>query len=208
MTQYSKATLTTFFQQNDVPQGTDYANLISSYVNQVDTAEQAMAGALNTTELIASRVSAGILNVTGAVTFGGSFSPAGGLSTTTGTFTGNVSASDAYVSTINASASRVTIALNPVAIISAAGSAQGTASPCSAAICRLAGVVDGQTTGFALMANRAGWEQKLYGANASANLWPPTGGTINALGANLPFALAVNTLYDVVHLTASAYAVK
>lgn len=217
MTQYNKTTLKTFYENGDVPTGADYANFIDSYVNQVETAEQAMAGALKTTEVIASRVSAGnmvvtgTLSVTGATNFIGLVSAAtlnvGTTATigTTLTVGGDVSAN---TGTVYASAARITTTYNPVATISAAGTTQGTGSLCSAAICRLAGVTDGSTTGFSLMANRAGWTQDIYGANASANLWPPTGGTINALGANLPFALAINTGYRIIHLAASAYSVK
>lgn len=219
MTTYSKQTLATFFQQNDVPSGTDYANLIDSQVNIVETSAQSMAGPLVATEFITPRVSAGNVKVTGSISIDGVTSAVGVFANSLSVAT-TVSAASVYtnvlscasaVATGTVSAASVfagTKIINTVAIISAAGSAQATASLCSASICRLAGVVDGQTTGFALMANRAGWNQKLYGANASANLWPPTGGTINALAANAAFSLATNTLYDVVHLTASAYAVK
>lgn len=97
----------------------------------------------------------------------------------------------------------------PVAIISAAGTTQGAASLCSAAYCRLQGVTDGSATGFALQANRGGTTQFIRNETAvSANLWPPTGGQINALGANTAFALAANTPYTVMHFGASAYSVK
>lgn len=98
--------------------------------------------------------------------------------------------------------------LQTTAVISAAGTTQGAASLVSAAVCTLKGVVDGTTTGFSLRANKAGWVQYIYSDAVSANLWPPTGGTINALGANTAFPLAVNTAYTVIHIGASAYAVK
>lgn len=211
MTQYNKTSLKTFFETGDVPAGSDYANLIDSYVNQVETAEQAMAGALNTTELITSRVSAGNVNVTGTLSVTGTTNFIGLVSAASLVVGSNVTIGgdvSANAGTVYASASRVSIRYAPVAIISAAGTTQGTASLCSAAICRLAGVTDGSATGFSLMANRAGWTQDIYGANASANLWPPTGGTINALGANAAFVLATNTQYRILHLTASAYSVK
>lgn len=118
--------------------------------------------------------------------------------------TGNVSAA---AGSVYASAMRSSFSFNAVAIISAAGTTQGAAALCSAAICRLQGVANGTTTGFGLMANRIGLHQFLYSDAVSANLWPPTGGTINALAANAAFPLAVSTMYTVVHLTASAYAV-
>lgn len=219
MTTYNKQTLATFFQTNDVPAGADYANLIDSQVNIVETSAQSMAGPLVATELIAPRVSAGNIKATGSVSIDGVTSAVGLFANSLSVAT-TVSAASVYttvlvctsvVATGTVSASSIYASnrmINTVAIISAAGTTQTTGSLCSAAICRLAGVTDGSTTGFTLMANRAGWNQKLYGANASANLWPPTGGTINALAANAAFPLATNTLYDVVHLTASAYAVK
>lgn len=213
MTTYNKETLSTFFITGAVPQGSDFANLINSQVNIVETSAQQMAGPLGTTELIASRISAGNTNITGMMTIAGQTSAAGincsvlsaatintGVIVATSVIaTGTVSAQSLFASTK---------IINSIAIISAAGTAQATSSLCSASICRLAGVVDGQTTGFSLMGNRAGWNQKIYGANLSANLYPPVGGTINALGANAAFSLAVNTLYDVVAITNSAYAVK
>lgn len=77
------------------------------------------------------------------------------------------------------------------AIISAAGSAQATASLCSAQNCSLMGVADGQTTGFILMANQTGMAQTLF-MNTAA----------------VPFSLAANTLYTVLHYAASAMGVK
>lgn len=65
MTTYNKASLKTYFETNDVPAGSDYANLIDSQVNLVETAVQSMAGPLSTTELITPQVSATSINVTG-----------------------------------------------------------------------------------------------------------------------------------------------
>lgn len=209
MTNYSKSTLKTFFEQGDVPSGTNYADLIDSQINIVETGLQSMAGPLATTELITPLVSAttistpsnfavGSLGVTRDVSAGGS------VFASAAQFTADVSAGG----TVYASAARIGFTFNPVSIVSAAGTTQGTGTALATQICRLAGVTDGSATGFTLLANRAGWTQDVYGVNASANLWPPTGGTINALGANAAFALATNTQYRILHLTASAYSVK
>lgn len=258
MTTYNKATLKTFFQTNDVPDGNDYANFIDSYVNIVETATQTMAGPLSTTELITSRVSASNLTLTGDTSFNGSITGIGVNKTVTYSLIatsgglGNISVSyDPSIPVINNTNGLLTYSitdskfifdgadvsaksninavgnvtslgditasgavsakrfLQPVAIISAAGTAQGTAALCSAAFCRLQGVVDGSTTGFRLQANFPGMAQYIRNETAvSANLWPPTGGQINALGANIPFPLAANTPYTVMHFTASAYGVK
>ncbi len=93
-------------------------------------------------------------------------------------------------------------------IVSAAGTTQGAAAVLTNVINRGKGVVDGSTTGFRPLANRTGLTQYLYNEGASANLWPPTGGTINGLAANAVFPLAASAMVTIVHLTASAYAVK
>lgn len=290
MTTFNKSSLQNIWINGFVPQGSDYTNLIQSQVNIAETAEQDMAGALSTTELITPKVSAttGHFTTVSGTSFygtngsfsGGSFNVSANNAMSLQTSVGNVvigtdvgnlttnatnnningtnvniAANSILLSanniTLNADTGSITTSANtsmtqnaninmtlntginmtlnagvnitlsaqnsillntkvilPVAIISAAGTAQATGSLCSASICRLKGVVDGQTTGFALMPNRAGWTQSLYSDSVSANLWPPTGGTINALGANAVFPLAANTLYSVIHLAASAYAVK
>lgn len=232
MTTYNKATLKTFFETGDVPAGGDYANFIDSYVNLVETALQTMAGPLNPTELISARVSATNGIFTGTMRIDGLMSAAAA------NFSGNVSAAAIYASTLNltgnmgvaivsaasvnvtgdVSASTGTVyasavrtingVLEGTGIVSAAGIAQGTAAALTFVINRGKGVVDGSTTGFAIPANRIGLTQIIVNDAVSANLWPPTGGVINALGANAAFAMAANIPYAIYHITASAYAVK
>lgn len=67
MTNYNKSTLATFFQTGDIPQGSDFTNLINSQVNLVETVTQVMAGGLSTTELNAPLVSASNANFIGTV---------------------------------------------------------------------------------------------------------------------------------------------
>lgn len=195
MTNYSKATLKTFFETNDVPNGSDYANFIDSYVNIVETGVQSMAGPLLPTELITARVSAANINVTVGLS-ANSISVATDVSATNGT--------------VYASANRASFNYHgtPV-IVSAFGTAQTTGSLLSSEFCRLQGATDAQATGFRLMANQIGWVQYLSNECAvSANLWPPSGGTINALSSNVPFPLAAGVPYIVMHRAASSYAVK
>lgn len=294
MTTYNKQTLKTFFEQGDKPQGSDYANLIDSQVNIVETSVQSMGGALATTELITPRVSAANANFTGIVSANqfqgtinvGNVNQSGNLfvaalggirinaSSYSGTNTNLViqDVTDAiilkatgtgstsmdiqndvgsltllygqgtdglngdiqcngqlFITTTSGLAVRNGIGFppifaidsvfstvqpsnnlrQPVAIISAAGTAQATATLCSAAICRLQGVTDGSTTGFSIPANKTGWVQYILNETAvSANLWPPTGGTINNGTANTAFALAAKTSYTIFHIAASAYGVK
>jgi len=203
MTTYNKQTLATFFQTGDVPTGTDYANLIDSQINIVETSAQSMAGPLQTTEIIASRVSGGNVNITGTLTVAG-ITSAVSLYATNGIIT-TVSADKVYAS----AASLPSGLYQGVGIVSAAGTTQGTATIMTNVINRLQGVADGATTGVAIPANRTGWTQYLINeTNTSANLWPPTGGTINGNAANTVFALAGRTSYTIFHVGASAYGVK
>lgn len=259
MTTYNKATLKTFFEQGDVPTGTNYSDFIDSYVNLVETGQQTMAGPLYTTELITPRVSSnnatfggtnfgvvltGSFNVSAAnsvalyadnnVTLDASQSSISmGASVIINAEGNNITLNAATTVTVSAgsninlnsqvvaSALRVTTITssnkiyaqegyhNTPAIVSAAGTTQGAATVVSAPMARLRGVTDGAATGFALMANRTGLVQYLFNEQAvSANLWPPTGGTINGLSANQPFPMASTTMYTVLHTQASAYAVK
>lgn len=262
MTTFNKTTLKTFFEQGDVPTGTNYADFIDSCVNLVETAEQAMAGPLSTPELITALLSATEVNCS---IFGNS------LGSTTidaaNRVVINASSDDVRINagidllasadgsislicnddfTIQSSANVVMAApeifidgddgaftftndliidvsgqtqilcptyvsggiLADPGIVSAAGTAQATAALLRFTVNRGKGVVDGSTTGFRPPANKAGLIQYLYNEGASANLWPPVGGTINGLAANAAFALAASAAYTIMHLTASAMAVK
>lgn len=217
MTTYNKATLKTFFENNDVPTGQNYADFIDSYVNIVETAQQNMAGPLYATEFVTPRVSATDTNITNALTatngvISGNFR-VNGITSAESFYAESLSASAGTINlltadSITASANRSSFNIDSVGIVSALGSTQATAAPLIYATNRGAGIADGVDTGFALPANRAGLTQYLFNGNASANLWPPTDGTINALSTNAPFPLAANTLYTIKHITASAYAVK
>lgn len=274
MTTYNKTTLKTFFEQNDIPTGQNYADLIDSQVNLVETALQTMAGPLSTTQLITPQVSATNANFTGGlfsvavsniglgaansiavsavnnitVSAGNGFSINSGTSVNLNNNTGDsislatginlnssnnilVSAAGGAITlngtnnalningfgvNINPTTSKTSLSgvtsaaqiLNSVAIISAAGTTQGAAASLTGTINRGKGIVDGSTTGFTPLANKAGLVQYLYNEGPSANLWPPTGGTINGLAANAVFPLAASAMVTIVHLTASAYAVK
>ncbi len=220
MTALSRASLKTFFENGDIPQGSDFANLIDSCMNVVDTSAQSLASPLVVTELITPRVSAASANILGIVSAGSiatgaitassitalSLFVSGNISAGSGSFTGDVSAS---TGTVYASALRtVTGTFGSVGIVSAAGTAQATAAPLAFVINRAKGVVDGSTTGFSIPANKTGLTQQIFNDTVSANLWPPTGGIINALGANAAFPMAASTNYFITHIAASAYAVK
>lgn len=222
MTTYNKATLKTFFAQNDVPQGTDYANFIDSYVNIVDTTLQSMAGPLQTTEITASRVSAGNGNYTGTLTVAGQFSAKSNfkvksITASALTVTNNISANNEFLNgTLSivgqTSAANLNIGgdfVRPVVQFNAAGTAQASATLLTAGNCLLTGASDGQATGYILQSNKTGLVQFVYNQNAvSANLWPCTGGQINVLASNAAFGMTASTMYTVYHTKASGYAVK
>lgn len=221
MTTYNRTSLKTFFETGDVPTGTNYADLIDSCLNLVDTDTQSIAGPINPTELVTPRVSATDVNVTGTL-MAVSFSPSS-ISTTTisagiiysdrvvvsAVSANRVNTSLVSADVVHASAARISSGVyQGVGIVSAAGSAQSTAAILTNIINRGKGVVDGQTTGFTPPSNRTGLVQYLFNEGASANLWPPAGGTINGLAVNAAFPLAASAMVTIVHLTASAMAVK
>lgn len=215
MTTYSKSSLKTFFQQGDIPTGTDYANFIDSQVNIVETDLQSMGGPLQATELIASRVSAGNANFTGTV----SAVSLNAFNLTVSNIINAASASYQDMTITNSlsvvgqtSATNINISgelIRTVTNYVAAGTAQATATVISAGLATLTGASDGQTTGYRLMANKTGLVQQIFNQNTvSANLWPCTGGQINVLASNAAFGMTASTMYTVFHTKASGYAVK
>lgn len=196
----NKASLVTIFQQSAVPQGSDFANLINSSVNTAETATQTLLSPLSATKLATPLVSAATINVTNLNPT--NFNPTNLAVATSFSTSCDVSAN---ANNVYCSATRYT----SNGIVSAAGTAQATAAPLTFTMTRGQGAADGQTTGFSLLGNRTGWIQYFkYEGAVSANLWPPTGGTINSLTANVPFPLAAGNAYTIMHFAASAYAVK
>jgi len=230
MTTYNKATLKTFFEQGDIPSGSDYANLIDSQINIVETGVQVMGGALNPTELITARVSATDVNVTGTFRVAGITSAGtmyvdnlmagnalvtlNALNVTGTTSADRLYANSAVVSAMTMNAASINTATYTsfvkygVGVVSAAGTTQGAAAVLINTVNRGKGIADGTTTGFTPPANNAGLVQYLFNEGVSANLWPPVGGTINGLAANTAFPLVASAMVTIVHLTASAMAVK
>lgn len=219
----NKNTLTQLFQNGDVPQGADYANFIDSCVNVAETSAQTINSPIIPTELITARVSAGNVNVTGTLTVtgqtsvqnfyvGGNIFVSGAFSANTINTIGLVAASASFTNANITTASATTVyadkVIQPSGIVSAAGTTQGAAAVLTNVINRGKGVADGSTTGFTPLANNAGLVQYLLNEGPSANLWPPTGGFINGLAVNTPFALAASAAFTIFHITASSYGVK
>ena len=184
-----KATLVALFEQGDVPTGTNFADMINSSVNIAQSGLQTMIGSLSTTELLTPRVSATNVNATT-------------VSANT-VVTDNILVTGISANTVYASAAKFS-----TGIVSAAGTAQAAGSPLIYTINRGAGVADGQTTGFLLPNNQVGRVQYIINGGASANLWPASECVVNVLATNAAFAMAANTLYTILHVTNSAYAVK
>ncbi len=233
MTTYSKSTLKTFFETNDVPSGSDYANLIDSQVNIVETALQSMAGPLQATELNAARVSAGNGAFTGTLTITGQVSAkanlkaksitASAINLTSNLSINNVSANSGFFnSDVSVSGNVIanTVSANnfymqagsistPITI-AASGTTLGTANLLTTArITLLTAATDSTATGIGLLSNKTGLQQYVYNDTAvSANLWPCTGGQINNLASGAAFGLTSKTLYTIIHTKASGYAVK
>lgn len=222
MTTYSKSSLAAFFETGDVPSGTNYSDLIDSCLNIVETTAQSMAGALSTTEIVTPRVSAnngvftgtmrvdGLMSANNITMYGilsaNTINSYGNTKLESLTVVGDVSAA---TGTVYASAVRSTNGVfSGVGIVSAAGTTQATAALLSNVVNRGKGIADGVTTGFIPLANSAGLVQYLFNEGVSANLYPPVGGTVNGLAANAAFSLTASAMVTIVHLTASAMAVK
>lgn len=200
MTTFSKTALKTFFETGDVPTGQNFADFIDSCVNLAETSVQTMAGAINPTEVITARVSAGAIKNTGNTELQGNVS-AGRLWVS----------SSAHVSALDMRGGRITnvsAMYSNVLTVNASGTTQATAAPVTAEITIAAGLSDGEKTGFILLGNQTGRVQYIINAAASANLYPCVGGQINTLASNAAFGMAANTPYVIIHTRASGYAVK
>lgn len=88
------------YEQGDIPQGTDYEDLMDSYLNVAVSAEQSIDSNLRTTkEIIAATVSAGSINVTGTATLNAISSPS--ISATNAS-AANLAANTANLNTVSA----------------------------------------------------------------------------------------------------------
>lgn len=101
MTAQNRATLKAEFEQGDKPQGSDYADLIDSFLSVADTTAQSVASKVTFDGgLAATTVSAAFVgNLTGNVTGNVTGDIAGNI---TGDLTGNVSGQTVTTSAINA----------------------------------------------------------------------------------------------------------
>jgi len=202
MTQYTKSALQAFFETADIPSGTDFANLIDSCINAAETSAQTMLGALNPTELITSRVSAGNANIVSTLSAATIINTS--LTSTSASITiANIAS--AQVTALNVSN---TMNITPT-VVSAAGTTQATATTANRYLTLVYGVTDGSNTGIALEGNAAGRVQYVVNmTSTSANIWPASNCAINALTTNAAYGLAGNGTAIIIHKTNTSYAVK
>lgn len=233
MTARTRASLQSSFENGDVPQGSDYADLIDSCVNLLDTSLQTLAGALYATEVITPKVSAANINITGNVSAAnGYFS--GSLNGATASFSGLVSAANANISgtvsansvnTTTVSAADIygtTATINGLitgqtanitqrltqygVVVSAAGTTQGTAANLPAQINYIQGISDGTATGISIPGGYPGMVMYVINETAvSGNIYPPTDGVINALATNAAYPLPTNGKVTIIHKTSAKF---
>lgn len=195
MTTYNKANLKVFFETGDVPTGQNYADLIDSQINIAESSEQTMIGALNTPELISSRISAGNGNVIGTFS--------AGTINATATYSNLVSAAALYGFDI--------VATNSLSqyngIVSAAGTSLATAASANFVINTIAGVTDGAATGVGIPTSRPGMVQYfMNNTAASANIWPVSGMQINALATGAAYGITAGSTVLVIHTSTKFFA--
>ncbi len=210
MTSQTRSALKLVFEDGDTLTGTNFSDLIDSFVNLLDSGTQTVSGTISAGALNAGTATVGAIVVSGAV------SAASGFFGTTSVGTETVTTSNATTinaTTLNAtSVSAQSIYVSgrsqyAVVIASAAGVTQGTATALGVQrITRLQGVTDGSATGFRLSAPVVGTEQVLINDTAvSANLWPSSGCAIDGGSADAVRGIAANARIIVWHTGVSAY---
>lgn len=219
MTAQTRSTLSARFENGDVPQGYDYVDFLDSFVSLLDTSQQTLSGALYSGEFISPKVSAQTLTAnsvsivgtvscnavnTAIVSATNTYSTA--LTVETVVSCDTVKAAIVGSVVVSATEIQATRIIHPVAIVSAAGTVQGTATDIVSTIARIQGVTDGSATGVRLQTPQIGRVQYIVNETAaSANVWPNSGCTINGLVANAALGIAANTGITIVHTNASAY---
>lgn len=127
---------------------------------------------------------------------------------------GALSTTELVAPTVSAAlinATNITMGAPPIwsaSIVSAAGTVQASAASLTSPFNRLQGINNGAATGFIIPSSQSGSVRYAYNETAvSGNLYPQTGGSINGLSTNTPFPLAATTVYTIVAITSSTWAV-
>lgn len=205
MTAQTRAVLKSVFEDGDTLQGTNFSDLIDSFINILDSGTQTIAGTLSPNSL---NTGTGTFN---NIVVSASVSAANGFFGTANIGTGTFATAD--ITTLNAttvSAQSIYVSGRnqyAVVIASAAGTTQGAATALGVQrITRLQGVTDGSATGFRLSTPVIGTEQVLINdTGVSANLWPASGCSIDGGSADAVRGIPANARIIVWHTAASAY---
>lgn len=184
------------FEQGDIPQGTDYEDLMDSYVNIAVSAEQVIDSNLKTTkEIIAASVSAGSINITGAASFGAVSAATLSIDriTASAMVTTVVSATSLY----STNASLITVSADSINVsgkvifgsfdISAVATTQGGAITLNGTTNFII-FADGNNLAVKLPASERGREQKIINAaSTTLKIFPATSGRflVTAVNASL-----------------------
>lgn len=210
MTARDPTALKAAFENGDTPQGSDFSDLIDSFINVTTSADQAINSNLETTgELAAASVSAAsmatsVLNVTGTAAFAnanysGRVIAAELRVTSTAEFSKvNVSGAGVFDGAVTFN-SAATFTTSPVinsleASISAGGNNQATATTAAGTFFSIvrAGT---SAQGISLPTFAVTGQRKAVYNAVTANevkIYPPTSAQINNLGLNNPFVLSAD----------------
>lgn len=205
MTAQTRAVLKSVFEDGDTLQGTNFSDLIDSFISILDSGTQTISGTLSPNSLNTGTGTFNNIVVSASVSAGSAFFGTASIDTAT-IITSNattlnatsVSAQSIYVSGRNQFS---------VVIASAAGTTLGAATQLGVQrITRLQGITDGSATGFRLSTPVVGTEQVLINDTAvSANLWPAAGCSIDGGSADAVRAIPANARIIVWHTGVSAY---
>lgn len=192
MSELSRVSLKSLFENNDIPDGTDYSDLIDSFVNLVDSSTQTMASKLSLPNIsVTSTVSAATLSLSGAATISGALTVSGQFTSSAASFVDSThtgvaqySIGTGYVANALTAVSASTMGVEQISVITtAATSASGTR----------------------LISPRAGLIQKIvYSGDVTACLvFPASGASLN--GGSSSYRILKNSAIDVIHTSSTAY---
>jgi hypothetical protein len=197
----TKTTIKTDFETGDTMTQSGFTNLVDSFTGLGETTLQSMQGPLYTTELVSPVCSATNVNSTTINTStlnATSVSAASANITSVIASSANIVNSDLTLARIaTATCTNINIA-NRLTFTtlqaSAAGTTQGSAASLTASVNFLSGITDGVNTAFVIQGGFPGRVQYAINKTAvSANIFPPTGGTIDNGSANAAKGIAANS---------------
>lgn len=197
MTILSRATLKLSFENGDVPQGSDYGNMIDSALNLADTSLQTMQGPLSVPSLVATTLSTtGLTLSTLSVT--SSTALTGTTTVDNATITaGNVvtlTAPTANITNANISGN-LTYGVTGFPVLTVGnftgvGTIQGTATLVTSPLC----ILNSSASNDAYILSNSlatGSIQRFYaGGGSTFSIFPPSGGTIDGGSTNTAISLS------------------